>query len=90
LLQRAAGLEPHGGLDPEAVRSAVRTHQSARPAAYLLVRQLTSREFVAVTDIAVPAGGSRPITAGELIIDGRGQPQFTPHWANQPPVLAAE
>ena len=90
LLQRVARLEPNGGLDPEAVRSAFRMHQSARPAAYLLVRQLTSRAFVAVADIAAPAGRSQPIAAGDLIIDGRGQPQFTPHRAQRPSIMAAE
>jgi hypothetical protein len=70
VMRRAAGLDS-GGLNPDAVRSAVRMHQTARPAVYLLVRRLGSGEFVAVTDIPFAAG--RRIVAGAPLMDRQGK-----------------
>ncbi len=78
LLQRAAAIEPSGGLDPDAVRNAVRMHQTARPAVYLLVKRLPSRDFVAVTDIPWPAGVRAPISAGGLVVDAVDCPGSSP------------
>jgi len=72
VLQRAADVEAGAGFNPDAVRSAVRLHQAARPAAYLLVRR-TAAGFVAVADIPFPAGGSRRIAAGDLVMDPTGR-----------------
>jgi len=72
VLQRAADLEAGVGFNPDAVRSAVRLPQTARPAAYLLVRR-TASGFVAVTDIPFPAGGARRISAGEQVMDAAGR-----------------
>lgn len=66
----AARLEGNGGFPPLAVRDAVRLHQTARPAVYLLVRRTVSGDFVAVTDIPYPAQ-SAPIRAGEVILAAR-------------------
>ena len=70
LMRRAASLDG-GGLNPDAVRSAVRMHQMARPAVYLLVRRLGSGEFVAVADVPFAAG--RRIVAGEPLMDRQGR-----------------
>jgi hypothetical protein len=51
VLQRAAAVCGDKGLNPDTVRSAVRMHQAARPAAYLLVRRTLSGDYLAVTDI---------------------------------------
>ena len=71
LMRRAASLDG-GGLNPDAVRSAVRMHQMARPAVCLLVRRLGSGEFVAVTDIPFAAKGAR-IVAGQSLMDRQGR-----------------
>lgn len=76
LIMRAARLEPTGGLDPERVRSAVRLHQCARRAVYLLLERRTSNDYVAVTDIPWPAGATGPIAAGDVVIDRWGQRRF--------------
>jgi hypothetical protein len=73
LVRRAAHLDGIGGLNPDAVRNAVRLHQTARPAAYLLVTRLASGAFAAVADIPFPAGTGRPIVAGAVVMDGLGR-----------------
>jgi hypothetical protein len=80
LMRRAASLGD-GGLNPDAVRSAVRMHQAARPAVYLLVRRLGSGEFVAVADIPFAAG--RRIAPGEPLMDRQGRLLLPPD-ARQP------
>jgi hypothetical protein len=70
--RRAAKLDGDMGLDPLAVRNAVRLHQAARPAVYLLVRRLFSADFVAVADIPIPASGRR-ISAGDVVMDRHGR-----------------
>jgi hypothetical protein len=72
VLQRAAELETGAGFNPDAVRSAVRLHQTARPAAYLLVRK-RGAEYVAVTDVPFPAGGGRRISTGDVVMDASGR-----------------
>jgi hypothetical protein len=72
LMRRAARLDG-GGLNPDAVRNAVRMHQMARPAVYLLVRRLGSGEFVAVADISFATGAARRINAGEPVMDRQGR-----------------
>lgn len=76
LIRRAATLDASGGLDPDAVRSAVRTHQGAQPATYFLVARTPADEFVAVTDIPRPAGMNRRISAGEVLVDAEGRTLF--------------
>lgn len=72
LIQRAARISDNGGLDPDTVRSAVRLHQSARPAAYLLVRKTISGDYLAVTDVPWPGASNRPLRAGDLVLDRHG------------------
>jgi hypothetical protein len=72
LIRRAAAIEADRGLQPDLVRGAVRLHQLAKPAVYLLVRRTPLNEFVAVSDIPFP--GSLPsIRAGQLIVDRDGR-----------------
>lgn len=73
LLQRAARLAGELGLNPDTVRSAVRMHQSARPAAYLLVRRTLSGDYLAVTDVPWPAANAVPLQAGDLVLDRQGR-----------------
>lgn len=75
LMSRAARISGDLGFDPDAVRSAVRTYQMARPAVYILVRRLSSGEFVAVTDVPYPAGATARIACGDLVL-GRGVRRF--------------
>jgi hypothetical protein len=72
LMRRAASLDG-GGLNPDAVRSAVRMHQMARPAVYLLVKRLGSGEFVAVADIPFATAGERRVIAGQPLMDRQGR-----------------
>lgn len=77
LMRRAARLSAEGGLHPDLVRSAVRLHQGARPAAYLLCRRQACGAFVAVTDIPFPACRRGTIRAGQPVLDvraGAGSP----------------
>jgi hypothetical protein len=84
LLQRAANLEGGEGYDPDTVRSAVRLHQTAKPAVYLLVERLASGDYVAVTDIPFAGSLTRRVRAGEVLLDRRGVLQL------ELAVLAAE
>jgi hypothetical protein len=79
LILKAARLDAGGGLDPATVRCAVRMHQSARPAVYLLVRRNALGEFVAVMDVPWPGSAARPIRAGDIVMDraGRRLPALT-------------
>jgi hypothetical protein len=72
LLRRAARLSGTSGLDPDTVRSAVRMHQSASPAAYLLVRRVASGDYLAVADVPYPSSGSRRLSAGDLVLGRSG------------------
>jgi len=83
VMTRAARISDELGFDPDAVRSAVRMYQIARPAVYLLVRRLYSNDFVAVADIPYPAGCSGRIASGELVL-GRGVRRFSPPHAVAP------
>lgn len=73
VLQRAAQLEDGMGLDPNTVRSSVRLHQTSKPAVVLLVRRLPSGDYVAVTDIPYAGSVDRRLSAGDLVLDRRGQ-----------------
>jgi hypothetical protein len=73
LLQRAACVAGELGLDPDTVRSAVRMHQSARPAPYLLVRRTFDGDYVAVADVPWPAATPTPLRAGDLVLDRKGR-----------------
>jgi len=72
VLQRAARAGGDTGLRPDLVRDAIRQHQMARPACYLLVRRRSEGDFIAVTRIPWPAGLGRPIVEGERVADERG------------------
>ena len=73
LVQRAARIIDHAGLDPDTVRDAVRMHQGARAAAYYLVRRTLCGDYLAVTDIPWPLGVRGPIRAGEVVMDRQGR-----------------
>jgi len=73
LIQRAARITDQAGLDPDTVRSAVRLHQTAKPAVYLLVRKAVSGDYLAVADIPWPAASARPLRAGEVVLDRHGR-----------------
>jgi hypothetical protein len=73
LIRRAAKVEAGAGFNPDSVRNAVRMHQAARPAVYLLVSRRPSGAFMAVSDIPFPGGMSRRIDAGDMVMDPRGQ-----------------
>jgi len=73
VLQRAATLSGETGLNPDTVRSAIRMHQAARPAAYLLVRRAPSGDYLAVTDVPWPAATPGPLCAGDLVLDRHGR-----------------
>jgi hypothetical protein len=78
LLQRAARLDGAAGLDPDAVRSAVRLHQMARPAVLILLERRAAGEFVAVTDIPHAGALHLGLRAGEVLIDARGACRLEP------------
>lgn len=73
LILRAARLDAGGGLDPATVRCAVRMHQGARPAVYLLVRRTPLGAYAAVMDVPWPASAPRPIRAGDVVMDRSGR-----------------
>lgn len=75
LVRRAARLSGTSGLDPDAVRNAVRMHQNARPAAYFLVRRSVSGDYLAVADVPYPSTGSRRLGAGDVVL-GRSGDRF--------------
>jgi hypothetical protein len=87
IMTRAARISDELGFDPDAVRSAVRMCQMARPAVYLLVNRLFSNDFVAVADIPYPAGCSGRIASGEVVL-GRGVRRFSLAHADAPPQQA--
>jgi hypothetical protein len=68
LVLRAARIEGDYGFRPEAVRSAVRQHQAAVGACYLLVRRTSSGDYVSVTDVPFPATGHKSFRAGHVIL----------------------
>jgi hypothetical protein len=71
LMHRAAQIDCGAGLHPKSVRCAVRMHQAASPAVYLLVRRTPLKDYVAVCDIPFPSGLA-PISAGEVVIGRDG------------------
>lgn len=75
LLQRAARLSGMSGLDPDAVRNAVRMHQNATYASYFLVRRTAAGDYLAVTDVPHPSSGSSRLNAGDLVL-GRSNNRF--------------
>lgn len=73
LLMRAARLSGLSGLNPDTVRSAVRMHQSASHASYLLVRRTVSGDYLAVADVPWPSSGAGRLRAGDLVLGSRGE-----------------
>jgi hypothetical protein len=71
LVRDAARLSGQCGLSPDRVRGAVRLHQGADGAAYLLVRRTPNGDFVAVTEIPTPAVG-RPLCPGDMVLSRAG------------------
>lgn len=79
LLQRCADVAGGLGLEPNAVRSAVRSHQNARPATHFLVRRTPSGDFLALLDVPFPAiPGGRSLRTGDLVLDRHGRPLGLP------------
>lgn len=74
LMRRAARIAGEEGMHPDHVRSAVRSHQRARPACYLLCRRVGSGAYVAVTDIPFPALRSRSLRTGDTVVEARVAP----------------
>lgn len=72
LLQRAARIEGLWGLEPDAVRSAVRQHQFAKPAVLMLVEKNASGEYRAVSDIPFAGALHRRFAAGSVVVDRDG------------------
>jgi hypothetical protein len=60
-------------LQPDAVREAVRRHQSANAAVLLLLRRRGDGAFLAATDILHAVDLGRRISAGELVLEPDGQ-----------------
>lgn len=73
LMKRAAELDPDVASAPLAVRDAVRMHQKAKPAVYLLVSQTPSGAFHAVTDVTFAGELSCRLQAGDPVIDRTGR-----------------
>lgn len=71
LVLRAARMS---GFRPEDVRGAVRAHQAARGACYLLVRKTAAGEYVSAAEIPFPATRPGPIRAGEVIMSRPARP----------------
>ncbi|WP_133255006.1 hypothetical protein [Phenylobacterium hankyongense] len=76
LMQRASKLDGQAGLHPDAVRSAVRLHQQAKPAVLLLVERRPSGDYVAVADIPFAGALNRRFSAGEVVLDRQGARRF--------------
>jgi len=72
LVLRAARIEGDAGFRPEAVRGAVRQHQRAREACYLLVRRTQDGDFVTVTDVPIPAAKAKALRTGEIVLSRAG------------------
>lgn len=73
LIQRAARISGLSGLDPDAVRNAVRRHQGAGQACYFLVARMARGDYVAVTDVPYPFAGSRSLRAGDVVLGRFGE-----------------
>jgi hypothetical protein len=71
VVQRAARMR--SDLHPDAVREAVRQHQSANDTVVLLLRKRPDGAFVAVTDIRNAVDLGRRVGAGEIVVDPRGR-----------------
>jgi len=74
LVRDAARLSGQCGLTPDRVRGAIRLHQAADGAAYYLVRRTPDGDFIAVTDIPMPAVGRR-LSLGDRVLS-RGGARF--------------
>lgn len=71
LVRAAARLAGDQGFSPDRVRAAIRMHQTAEGASYFLVRRTADGDFVAVTDVPMPAAG-RPLRAGDRVLGRTG------------------
>lgn len=72
LIQRAARLSGLYGLDPDAVRSAVRMHQASGSASYFLTRRTALGDYVAVADVPNPSGCEGRLCPGDVILSRMG------------------
>lgn len=68
LIQRAARIEGDAGVPPDALRNAVRQHQSAQPAVLLLVERRPCGDYAALFDIPFPSGRRGRMPAGTVVI----------------------
>lgn len=73
LLRRAARLSGAQGLQPEAVRKALWSHQNATPASYFLVRAAANGDYLAVTDVPRPSSWPAPIRAGDVVMNAHAR-----------------
>lgn len=76
LVQRAARLDGDFGVPPDAVRNAVRQHQSARPTVLMLVERRPNGDFTAVADIPFAGAAGRRIRGGEVVLSARDAAQI--------------
>lgn len=67
LVTAAARLAGEYGVSPDRVRAAIRMHQGARGAAYILVRRTPAADFIAATAVPTPSVG-RPLVEGDLVL----------------------
>ena len=74
LIQRAAEVDPVVADAPLSVRDALRLHQKAKPAVYLLLDRGACGTFYAVADVAYAGVVGRRLQAGEAVIDSQGRP----------------
>ena len=79
LLTRAARLSGLSGLNPDTVRSAIRMHQNANPAAYFLVRRTAAGDYLAVADVPFPSSGSPRLRVGDVVLARSGN-RFGHEW----------
>ena len=73
LMQRAAEREPAVAHAPGAVRDALRMHQKAKPAVYLLLERAACGTFHAVSDIPFAGGMVCRLQAGDPVVDRHGR-----------------
>lgn len=73
LMQRAAEREPAVADAPGAVRDALRMHQKAKPAVYLLLERAACGTFHAVCDIPFAGGMACRLQAGDPVVDRHGR-----------------
>lgn len=73
LMQRAVETDPAMASAPLALRDALRMHQQAKPAVYLLLERQPSGAFHAVANVPYAGVVGSRLEAGEAVIDARGR-----------------